>query len=454
MADTTYDVTVNKTETVTGDRGRRYKVRWTVAGRRRKKSFNSSALADGFRADLISASRRGVPFDAETGLPAATEPAPVESWYVFACGYADMKWPESAGKSRAGRAETLTAVTVALARNGRGRPSSADLRRALYTWSFNTRARQAGGPPPALAGVVVWVETSTPPVSELAKPEVLRIVMAALARKLDGKTAASSTAARKRAVLHNALEYAVERGLLDRNPLPALKVKRTNVVEMVDRRVVVNHEQATRLLDAVAAQGTTGRKLVAFFGLIYYAALRPAEAAAIGEGDMTLPADGWGELYLPRSAPTTGKAWADSGRRRDRRGLKHRPPEEVREVPCPPPLTAILRRHVDEFGTGSDGRLVRGVRGDDLSDSTYGRVWQKARIAALTNAEATSPLAGRPYDLRHAAVSTWLNAGVAPTQVAEWAGHSVAVLLRVYAKCIAGQGDIAREQISRALGLG
>ena len=40
--------------------------------------------------------------------------------------------------------------------------------------------------------------------------------------------------------------------------------------------------------------------------------------------------------------------------------------------------------------------------------------------------------------LRHAAVSTWLNGGVPPTQVAEWAGHSVAVLLRVYAKCIAG----------------
>jgi integrase len=68
--------------------------------------------------------------------------------------------------------------------------------------------------------------------------------------------------------------------------------------------------------------------------------------------------------------------------------------------------------------------------------------------------EAASPLARRPYDLRHAAISTWLNGGVPATQVAEWAGHSVAVLLRVYAKCIAGQGDVAREQIGRALGLG
>ncbi|MGH3774216.1 MAG: tyrosine-type recombinase/integrase [Pseudonocardiaceae bacterium] len=208
-----------------------------------------------------------------------------------------------------------------------------------------------------------------------------------------------------------------------------------------------------RLLAAVRGQGRNGRHLVVFFGLLYYGALRPAEAAALGKGDMALPQEGWGELYLPRSAPTTGAAWGDSGKRRDRRGLKHRPREEVRAVPCAPPLTELLHKHVTEFGTAADGRLIRGVRGSDLSDSTYGRVWQKAREQALTPDEVASPLARRPYDLRHAAVSTWLNGGVPPTQVAEWAGHSVAVLLRVYAKCIAGQGQAARDQIGRALGL-
>jgi integrase len=55
-------------------------------------------------------------------------------------------------------------------------------------------------------------------------------------------------------------------------------------------------------------------------------------------------------------------------------------------------------------------------------------------VSALSAEEAASPLARRPYNLRHAAVSTWLNVGVDPAQVAEWAGHSVAVLMRVYAK--------------------
>jgi len=59
-------------------------------------------------------------------------------------------------------------------------------------------------------------------------------------------------------------------------------------------------------------------------------------------------------------------------------------------------------------------------------------------------------LARRPYDLRHAAVSNWLNAGVAPPQVADWAGHSVHVLLRVYAERVSGQQDEAKRRILEA----
>jgi integrase len=60
-------------------------------------------------------------------------------------------------------------------------------------------------------------------------------------------------------------------------------------------------------------------------------------------------------------------------------------------------------------------------------------------------------LARRPYDLRHACPSTWLNAGVPPARVAKWAGHSVEVLLRVYAKCVDGDDRAALRRIEEAL---
>lgn len=79
---------------------------------------------------------------------------------------------------------------------------------------------------------------------------------------------------------------------------------------------------------------------------------------------------------------------------------------------------------------------------------------QRARRRVLTPKIASSPLAGTPYDLRHAAVSTWLNAGVPPTDVAEWAGHSVEVLLKIYAKCLDGGDAALRRRVQWALGHG
>jgi len=96
-------------------------------------------------------------------------------------------------------------------------------------------------------------------------------------------------------------------------------------------------------------------------------------------------------------------------------------------------------------------RLFGGVRGGELPTITYRRAWIKACRTALSIAEQASPLARRPYDLRHACLSTWLNGGVYPTQVAEWAGHGVDVLLRIYAKCVVGQDELAKRRISEAL---
>jgi integrase len=85
-----------------------------------------------------------------------------------------------------------------------------------------------------------------------------------------------------------------------------------------------------------------------------------------------------------------------------------------------------------------------------VSESVYGRYWQSARAHGLSKIESESPIARRPYDVRHACVTSGFNAGVDPAQVAAWAGHSVAVLLRVYVRCVAGRDEIARKRIERA----
>lgn len=111
----------------------------------------------------------------------------------------------------------------------------------------------------------------------------------------------------------------------------------------------------------------------------------------------------------------------------------------------------MLRWRIVAYGVALDGRLFRTQRGGLVQDTGYGEVWAEARLRALTPAQRSSSLAKRPYDLRHAAVSTWLSSGVEPQVVAQRAGHSVAVLFRVYAKCLDGAAATANARIEATL---
>lgn len=80
----------------------------------------------------------------------------------------------------------------------------------------------------------------------------------------------------------------------------------------------------------------------------------------------------------------------------------------ARTVPCPPELTALLHEYIEQFGAAPDGRLFVGERNDrELPKLTIVRAWQQARRRVFTEEVAASQLARTPYDLRHAAVSTW-----------------------------------------------
>jgi integrase len=220
--------------------------------------------------------------------------------------------------------------------------------------------------------------------------------------------------------------------------------------------VVVAPAQAQELLIAVSYVGSwnrgRGRRLVAFLRSPLLRGYPPAEAVALREIDWQLPEKGWGRLVLAKTLPVTTKKWTDHGGRHDPRGLKQRDANAVRIVPIPPRLVRILRAHLSEFGTADDGRLFRNERGGILGSTTFSRAWEEARQLAFIPMQAASPLAGRPYDLRHAALSTWLKAGVSPPEVAKRAGNSVEVLLKRYAGCLDNQEDEVNQRIDKTLG--
>jgi integrase len=460
MSDLTYDVKIWTTRVYKGKRGNKYVVRWEVANKERARAHLTKKLAESFRSSLLSAARQGYAFDVATGLPEhmARQLATV-TWYEHAMAFVDMKWTRASPRHRKSIAEALATVTPALVSTDRGAPSPEIIRHTLYQWSFNMAARSAM-PDDEMIKVDAWLRTNSLPLAQLSQSALVRSSLDLLALRLDGRPAAHTTVARKRAVFYGALRYAVELDHLVGHPMDRVSWTTPKADDEIDFRVVVNPTQAAALLRSV---GDVDPAMVGFFACMYYAALRPGEVLHLRQQDCTLPDGGWGELLLTGSTQYTGSSWGDNGNALEDRALKHRASHSTRRVPACPELVRILRHHTDVFPCGLDGRLFVTRTGDGrqpvaggfarpVSGSSYGNTWRRARAAALTEAEVASPLARRPYDLRHACVSLWLNAGVPATQVAEWAGHSVAVLLRVYAKCIVGQEDSARQRIDAALG--
>src|SRR5215468_2022316 len=179
--------------------------------------------------------------------------------------------------------------------------------------------KQRSEPPGEVAGVLAWVARNSAPVSELAEAATGRRMLDQTTGRLDGKNAAASTARRNRTILANAMDYAIELGLLEMNPIRRIKWAMPKVSSQVDRRSVVNPRQARALLEAVRAQQPSGPRLVTFFAVMYYAGLRPEEAINLRRDNVILPPrgrlgdDDWGELHIRSATPDVGGEWTDDG---------------------------------------------------------------------------------------------------------------------------------------------
>ncbi|PIM66199.1 integrase [Streptomyces sp. JV178] len=420
------------------DRRKGFEVRWTVNGREKSESFLTKGLAESRRAKLMTAARDGQPFDPRTGLPVSELRALKQrtTWYVLAREYIEQRWDRTPGNTRRTLADALATISPALVEPGAVYGSPRVLRRALYSWAFNKKAWSTA-PQEEWQAALAWLERHSLPVSELEEPDVLRRGLDALCRKVDGSAAAAKTVKRKKAAVNEVFGVAVEKGYFGQNPLAGLRWTAPEVADEVDPECVPNPAQVARLLASVKALPGRGPHLYAFFGCMYYAAMRPAEVIHLQKSQCRLPASGWGLLNLKGGVVMAGKQWTDDGAVHEVHSLKRRAAKATRPVPIPPVLVRMLREHMERFGVAPDGRVFRNAAGNYIDASAYGITWRRAREAALTLDELALELAVRPYDLRHAGISFWLASGVDPAECARRAGQSIQVLFRYYAKFLA-----------------
>ena len=288
------------------DRRRQFEVRWHAAGRARSRSFITGGLADSYRAELIRAARKGLDFSPGTGEPASWAPTRSRH-HQLAGARGRLRRDEMApghglhpgrDRRRAGHHHPGSPHTRA------GQAARSGIACRPVGHAFNP-ARAGADPGPPATAALAWASDHCLPLTALADLQVTRRALEALALRLDGTRAAATTITRKRAVFHGCLSYAAELGLLDVNPLDRITWRPPKSSFAVDPRSAATPAEVQAILGEVTQ---IRPELTAFFGCLYYAALRPAEAVALRADSCTLPARGWGQLTLTGSLPRSARA--------------------------------------------------------------------------------------------------------------------------------------------------
>ena len=414
---------------------RRYRVRWRIDGRDRMRRFKTKAEAERFRSRLQAAAVEGDVFDPASGLPSSWL-RPTDTWWSWSRQWLALKWPTWAGHSRRSAVETLVAITPYLVRSG-----APDVPPSLTSWlwrdGYQSDAESAGGMERS------WLERWSIPLVEI-RPSVLESALTAATTKRDGRPNAANVIQRRRNMVKSILKVAVRRGLLEANPMDHVEWTAPQRSVEVDISLLPSLADVDEITSRIVALRSPGARFGAFFAAIGFAGLRPSEAAALQVVDLQLPDTGWGIVHLRGAIPSPGTRFTNSGETRERKGLKHRPQTAVREVPLPPPLVERLRNHLRRWPPNT-GLVFTNAAGRSVTPENYGRVWNREKGRVWPEGHRLS--ATDPYDLRHTAATAMIRAGVPLPEIGRRLGHSVDVLLRVYA----GVFDDDRQRSNTAL---
>ncbi len=258
-----------------------------------------------------------------------------------------------------------------------------------------------------------------------------------LATKLDGTPMAATTANRNRTVARACVHAALEAGAISADPWPQRsraraqrKVARTK--RSVDIRSLPSPAVMAKAIDAIITSQPASRTYRVMTAVAYYAGLRPSEVAMLRIKSLALPGEGWGRIDVTEA----DISFDEPGE----------PKTGPRSVPIPPVLVEMLKTWLTEINRSApDDLIFRTRNGTRPSASNWGRSWHRA-LKSIGH----RPL--RVYDCRHAAATTWLQAGIPLGETARRLGHSVETLVSTYVGALDDEQHLANQRIEAMLG--
>ena len=251
-----------------------------------------------------------------------------------------------------------------------------------------------------------WTKHIAPRLGSRRIGETGRDELKVFLKELQARTSLD-TRRKVQQVLHKLLQVAANEGWLTRNPLQGIGMPGAKV----EREAYALTEAE---VEAIAAKVPSRYRALVW--TLAETGMRVGEAVALRVKNLN------GSIRIVENAPEVG----------GRRALGTPKTEgSVRNVPISPRLRAILREHVE--GVDAKGRpwvnrfdpeslVFTGERGAAVSQANFRkRVFQPAAERAKVLRDGEPPTV---HDLRHTAISLWLQRGLTPFEVAKMVGHT------------------------------
>lgn len=403
-------------------------VRWKIDGSERSRAYATRSEADHVRSRLLTAHRDGELFDVGSGWPVSwLERVDERRLCEWVREWLAEQWPEWQPRTRRSAVEALSRFVPLVHLDG-ARPAPRDARVYLVDALVPDAVVDEGHP------VERWMARWSPRLSELDR-EMLARAERALGVGIRTQRLAPSVSARYRKVAHSVVVRAVDLGLLESDPWPPpsrgrSSRKATRVRRSVDVRVLPSPSTMAAVLDAIPTHQPGSRVYAVMTAVAYYAGLRPSEVVMLRRQSLTLPAEGWGRIDVTEAEID----WDEPGE----------PKTGARSVPIPPVLVERLRDWVDTHGLVGAALLFRTRNDRRPTPSNWSRALRRA-----CRTVGTREL--RVYDCRHAAATTWLQAGVPLGVVARRLGHSVETLVSTYVGAIDDDEEHANRRVDALL---
>ncbi|MFJ9707318.1 tyrosine-type recombinase/integrase [Streptomyces sp. NPDC101234] len=129
--------------------------------------------------------------------------------------------------------------------------------------------------------------------------------------------------------------------------------------------------------------------------------------------------------------------------------LKHRKPNEYRDVPLPSRVRETIEWHAGKYGT-TDGYLLRHPSNPSRTYPYYSLSNQWQRIKGREHVDIPHGMV--LYSFRHFFASNCLTQGIPITDVAEWMGHrNIDVTFKIYRHLMPGSISSAAQILNQSL---